>query len=250
MPMRPRVISEHRLHERSRRSARGHVLAAAHHVGHVHQRLARAAGRADGCARNRRPRSRARRAAPPRARRRARAPRWCSRSARGCAGRLPAPRAASRCTSASRASVGVGLAGERDQLRAAALHQRHDLQQLLARAGVGDRDEHVAGLDHAEVAVARLGGVHEVRRRAGARERRGDLARDVARLAHAAHHHAPLALEDQRRPRRGSARSMRSISARTASASMSSTRRASSSAELRSRCSARCGRCPYHARGV
>src|SRR6187399_2292693 len=39
--------------------------------------------------------------------------------------------------------------------------------------------------------------MHEVRRRAGARQRRGDLAGDVARLADAADDDAPLAGEDQ-----------------------------------------------------
>ena len=157
---------------------------------------------------------------------------------------------ASRCTSASRASAESRLAGERDQLGAAALHQRHDLQQLLARAGVRDGDEHVAALDHAEVAVARLGRMHEVRRRAGAGEGRGDLARDVAGLAHAAHHHAALALVDELDRGRRNCSSMRAISARTASASISSTRRASSSGRARCDCvSPTFGRCLYHALG-
>ena len=46
------------------------------------------------------------------------------------------------------------------------------------------------GVDHAEVAVARLGRVHEIRRRAGAGQGGGDLARDVAGLADAADDHA------------------------------------------------------------
>ena len=43
------------------------------------------------------------------------------------------------------------------------------------------------GLDHAEVAVARLAGMHVIGGRAGRGEGRGDLAADVAGLAHAGH---------------------------------------------------------------
>src|SRR5206468_3355794 len=46
-----------------------------------------------------------------------------------------------------------------------------------------------------EIAVARLGGMHEERRRAGGGERGRDLARHVARLADAGHDHAAVALE-------------------------------------------------------
>ena len=90
------------------------------------------------------------------------------------------------------------VAGDGDQLGALPLDQRQDLQQLVAFPGVGNADEDVVALDHAEVAVARLGGMHEIRRRAGARQSRSDLARDVAGLADAAHDDAALAVEDQR----------------------------------------------------
>jgi hypothetical protein len=90
------------------------------------------------------------------------------------------------------------VAGDHHQLGALALDQRHDLQQLVALAGVGDADEDVVALDHAEVAVARFRGVDEVRGRPGARQRGSDLARDVTRLADAAHDHASLAGENQR----------------------------------------------------
>ena len=85
--------------------------------------------------------------------------------------------------------------------------------------------------DHAEVAVARLGGVHEERGRAGAREGGGDLARDVPGLADAAHDHAAAAGKDQAQ-RFEEPLVERAISARTASASISSTSRASRSASL------------------
>ena len=39
--------------------------------------------------------------------------------------------------------------------------------------------------------------MHEEGRRAGARQRRGDFAADVSRLAHAGDDHAPLTGEDQ-----------------------------------------------------
>ncbi len=46
-----------------------------------------------------------------------------------------------------------------------------------------------------DIAVARLPGMHEKSRRAGARQRRGDLAADVAGLAHTGDHDAPAAIE-------------------------------------------------------
>ena len=105
---------------------------------------------------------------------------------------------ASRCTSASRASAEFGIAGDRDEARALAFQQRHDGEQFLAFAGVGQRDQHVVARDHADIAVARLGRMHEIGRRAGARHGGSDLARDMAGFADAAHHHAALAVEQQR----------------------------------------------------
>jgi len=58
--------------------------------------------------------------------------------------------------------------------------------------------EHVAALDHPEVAVARLRRMHEVGGRSGARQRGGDLARDVTRLADPADDDAAAASVDQR----------------------------------------------------
>ena len=92
----------------------------------------------------------------------------------------------------------IGIAGDRDQARPLAFEQGHDGEQFLAFARVGQRDQHVVARDHADVAVARLGRMHEVGRRAGARHGGGDLARDMAGLADAAHHHAALAVEQQR----------------------------------------------------
>ena len=66
-----------------------------------------------------------------------------------------------------------------------ALDQRQQAHQLLDLAAVRQREHDVVLADDAEVAVRRLGGVQEGRRRAGAGQRRGDLAADEARLADA-----------------------------------------------------------------
>jgi hypothetical protein len=103
----------------------------------------------------------------------------------------------------ARIEVDVGLFGEsgptvareRDELRALALEQRHDREDLRAFAGIRKPDEDVAARDHAEVTVARLGRVHEKSGSAGARERGRDLARDMPGLAHAADDHAPPTLK-------------------------------------------------------
>ena len=105
--------------------------------------------------------------------------------------------AASRCTSASRASADSGL-----PVSAISLAPRRFTSGTICSSSSLAPEYEMAmntspRLDHAEVAVARLGRVHEVGRRAGARKRGGDLARDVAGLAHAAHHHAALALMDE-----------------------------------------------------
>ena len=51
--------------------------------------------------------------------------------------------------------------------------------------------------DHAEIAVARFARMHEQRRRAGGGEGRGDLAPDMAGLAHAGDDDAALRGADQ-----------------------------------------------------
>ncbi len=93
------------------------------------------------------------------------------------------------------------VAGDRDDLRAAPLDEGQDAQDLLGLAGVRDGDHHVAGRDHAEVAVARFAGVHEERRRARRGHGGGDLAADVARLSHAGHDDAAAGVEDRRHRR-------------------------------------------------
>ena len=58
-------------------------------------------------------------------------------------------------------------------------------------------DDDIVALDRAEVAVHGLGRVQEERRRPGARERRGDLARDDAGLAHPGDDDAAAAVAQQ-----------------------------------------------------
>jgi hypothetical protein len=79
---------------------------------------------------------------------------------------------------------------------AMALDHGQDHGQFLDLAAVGNGQHQVDRLDHPEVAVARLGRVHEHRRRAGGGEGGGDLAADVAALAHAHHDHAAAHFED------------------------------------------------------
>ena len=70
-------------------------------------------------------------------------------------------------------------------------------EDLVGLAAVGQRDDDVAGLDDAEVAVNRFGGMEEEGRGAGAGQRRGDLPRDDARLAHARDDDAATAIAEQ-----------------------------------------------------
>ena len=80
---------------------------------------------------------------------------------------------------------GIGAGGHRDERHAEARGIEDDAAQLRRLARPGERQHHVVLGDHAEVAVARLGRMHEEGRCAGRGERRGDLGADVAALAHA-----------------------------------------------------------------
>src|SRR5690349_17827701 len=91
---------------------------------------------------------------------------------------------------------GFGIARHRDELRALALEDRNNRQQLVAGAGIGERDEDVIARHHAEIPMTCFSGVDEKRRGAGAGEGRRHLARDVAGLAHAAYHDAAAALHE------------------------------------------------------
>ena len=103
----------------------------------------------------------------------------------------------SRCTSASRASVDCGRPVIAISGIALALEHRQQHQQLVGLAGVGQRQHHVGVGDHAQVAVAGFARMHVERRGAGGGQGRGDLARDMAGLAHAGADHAAVAGQQQ-----------------------------------------------------
>ena len=84
------------------------------------------------------------------------------------------------------------IAAEADQRIALALERGQQAQNLLGFAAGRERNHHVAGHQHAHVAVHRLGRMQKQRRRAGGAERGGDLLRDDAALAHAGDHHAAV----------------------------------------------------------
>ncbi len=91
---------------------------------------------------------------------------------------------------------GVGAAGHADERGAQALDLRHDAGEFFGLAGVGQGEEHIVARHHAEVAMAGLGRVHEISRRAGGGEGRRDFSAHMPRLAHARHHHAAGTLQD------------------------------------------------------
>ena len=86
------------------------------------------------------------------------------------------------------------IAAETDQRIAFALERRQQSQNLLSLAACGERNDHVAGHQHAEVAVHRFGGMQKQCRASGRTQRCGNLLRDDAALAHAGDDHAPIAL--------------------------------------------------------
>ncbi len=61
----------------------------------------------------------------------------------------------------------IDASRDRDQPCALAARDRHDAGELFGGSGVGDRHQHIVLRDHAEIAMARLGGMKEKRRRAG-----------------------------------------------------------------------------------
>ena len=90
-----------------------------------------------------------------------------------------------------------GIAGDGDEPRAEAADRFEQPQQLLGLAAVRERNHHVVVADGAEIAVRGLGGVQEPGRRAGARQRGGDLPADDAGLAHAGDDDAAAAVEEE-----------------------------------------------------
>ena len=94
--------------------------------------------------------------------------------------------------------VGLGrqrrlrVADDRDDGRLEGAQHRDEADELGGRARAREKDDRVAGLQDAEVAVHRVGGVEEDGGRARAAERRGDLLADETGLADAAEHHLAL----------------------------------------------------------
>ena len=86
---------------------------------------------------------------------------------------------------------------KRDQSRADAADRLDQANQLFGLAAVRQRQHDVVFPNRAEIPVDGFGGVQEPGRRAGARERSGDLPADDARLAHARHDDAAATLEQQ-----------------------------------------------------
>ena len=111
-------------------------------------------------------------------------------------------------------SVDARVAGDRDEPRAEARgSSRAGAAASVGLAAVRQRDHDVVALDHAEIAVDGLGRVQEERRRAGARQRRRDLAADDARLAHAGDDDASAAVRSSIAPRATKRSSRRSTQA-------------------------------------
>ena len=108
----------------------------------------------------------------------------------------------SSTTSAARARVDAvspvsAISGSSMRLMSGSRRTISSVSPLLDSAS-----DDVALHEDAGVAVRRFGGVQEQCGRAGARERRGDLAADESRLAHAGDHHlaAARARADRKRP--------------------------------------------------
>ena len=84
---------------------------------------------------------------------------------------------------------GVGVADDGDEFVAEVLDQWDKHLYFGGVATLGDADDHIAGLYHAEVAVDSVGGVHEEGRRARAVEGGDNLCCDVCAFADAGYYH-------------------------------------------------------------
>ena len=90
--------------------------------------------------------------------------------------------------------LGLPPSAHSDDARADAVNDGENIDDLIRLAAVGDGNHDVVRRHHAEIAVKRLGWVHEERGRPRARERRRDLAPHVPGFAHACHDDTRLAL--------------------------------------------------------
>jgi hypothetical protein len=100
----------------------------------------------------------------------------------------------SRATSLACGQGRVQIADEADQGVALALEEGEQAENLLGLAAGGERNDHIAGHEHAQVAVDGFGGVQKEGGRACGAERGGDLLGNDAALAHAGDHDAAVIL--------------------------------------------------------
>ena len=89
------------------------------------------------------------------------------------------------------------IAGYHDELRAQALDDREELQNLIGLAAVGDGQNDIPFHDHSEIAVDCVAGMEKKRWGPGAGESSGDLATNEARFSQPGHHHLSLAAIEQ-----------------------------------------------------
>src|SRR5205814_3580557 len=87
----------------------------------------------------------------------------------------------------------VKASDDGDDGHAPVLHVRQKLQDLRRLAAVADDDDRVVAVNYPDAAVQRVRGVQEDGGRARARQRGGDLLRDVAGLADADRHEVAAA---------------------------------------------------------
>ncbi len=99
--------------------------------------------------------------------------------------------------SAARPSALFGIGGDGDERHGEAAGIIDHVAKLGGLAGPGQGDQHVIRRDHAEIAMAGLGSMHEKRRGAGGGEGGGELAADMPALAHAGDDDPPARILDQ-----------------------------------------------------
>ncbi len=87
----------------------------------------------------------------------------------------------------------VRVAGQADHLDAKTFDQRQQGYDFIGRAGVGQGENNVVARDHAHVAMAGFGRMHEKRGGPGACQCGGNLVADMPGLAHADHDDPALA---------------------------------------------------------
>ena len=146
-------------------------------------------------------------------------------------GQASAAAGSSSATSAAAASVEPARAVIATSGRAKRRVWLDEVGEFRGFPRVGQRQDRVAGDDHAQVAVRGLRRMHEQRGRAGRGQSGGDLARDVAGLAHAGDHD-PAGAASSRSTARAKPSSTAAASMRRPAASIARTARATSRSAL------------------